>query len=309
MCIETPFASYSTPVKKFNITSNHPVGSQIGSIVTASYQNSLNEMQPPFYVVSLTPEDSITLERYISVDLETGIITLIKSLDSNNHNLTVFKFSVLSINQGTALNVIINVFSQSKTSTSHYNVSKSNKTKNESILDKKCIHLSLNQSMEIQNIGFDCLNLDIKPFSTRCNDNTTEWTGILIPQCNEKLNTVNFVFIDRLTIEKSDTSFNNAEHFINNNLKYPKNVEYNLNDDRFESIHEIDLDVKCKSGNNKFKLNIDFDKNLNELDKMTFMLFDYLNRDQENQIKSAKRILNYLMSHVNGFTNQSSKVF
>lgn len=98
-----------TLVKNFNITSSIAVGALIGTIGIQEDDLSLS-MKPPFYVVPIQPENLAVLNKFIRVDLDTGNIYINSKLDSNE--MSILKFSALSINEGTDLTVVISVIDE-----------------------------------------------------------------------------------------------------------------------------------------------------------------------------------------------------
>lgn len=304
----------NSPYRQFNITINHPVGSYIGSIVS---NDNLSSMQAPFYIVPIIPEDSNLLEKYVSIDLETGKITL----NSELKNITLIKFSVLSINEGTALTIIINVLNQKKTMPESTTTSRITTTITITTTDnpintiKTCVNLSLNGST-IGKSDNDCYSIDTKPLNkitqSKCNlSNDLKqidlgWTGILVPTCDNDNYGISLIYIDRSTIENYDMENSQSSIFMSNDVKYPDRVDYSLikntNQDLLQ-VKNIVLDVKCSKTLNK-KLKIDVDRN--DIDKSDFLL---LNTNHKYLLSSNPVIIDYLANNFKNFNNQNKSNF
>ena len=85
---------------ELRVDAGKPNGTWIGSIKS-------NLMQPPFYIVPILPDDVTLFNKLLHVDLDTGAIHINTILASGGKH--VYKFSALSINQGTDTLVEINV--------------------------------------------------------------------------------------------------------------------------------------------------------------------------------------------------------
>ncbi len=292
----------NSPYRQFNITMNHPVGSYIGSIVS---NDNLSSMQAPFYIVPIIPEDSSLLEKYVTIDLETGKITL----NSELKNVSSIKFSVLSINEGTALTIIINVLNQNKVI---YDQTTTIKPIN---IIKTCVNLSLNGST-VGKSENDCYSIDTKPLNritqSKCNLSNDlkqidlEWTGILVPTCDNDNYGISLIYIDRSTIENFDIENVQSSIFMSNDLKYPDSIDYSLskieNEDLFQ-VKNIDLDIKCSKTLKKvLKLNV----NQNEKEKSDFLL---LNTNHRYLLNSNPIITDYLANNFKNFNNQNKSNF
>ncbi|CAF0708844.1 unnamed protein product [Brachionus calyciflorus] len=143
----------NTPIKFYNITTG--ITGEIGTL-----QNDDEFiMKPPFYVVPIQPDDIDSFNKLIRVDLDTGGIYLLKS------DLTdQIKFSALSINQGSAMTVILNPLILPKITHCFnlYNNLKSDRTVSDVDkcveIDSKIFQNSTCESKQEIELGIKCLN-------------------------------------------------------------------------------------------------------------------------------------------------------
>jgi hypothetical protein len=101
----------STSTITFNLSDDLPIGTVIGTLDGAakSVQNadSSFNFKSPFYIVPVIPEDINKFKQVISIDIDTGVMKLNSRLNYNRQN--IYKFSVLSISEGSALIIILNI--------------------------------------------------------------------------------------------------------------------------------------------------------------------------------------------------------
>ena len=69
-----------------------------------------DNMQPPFYIVPIEPEDTNTFNKNIFINVENGNIYTNAILNPANYE--TFKFSALSINEGLAITITITVINE-----------------------------------------------------------------------------------------------------------------------------------------------------------------------------------------------------
>lgn len=87
----------SSPSRQFNLTDG-----TVGRIGSLQSEDQVMAMRPPFYIVPIQPESADEFAKIVRIDLENGDIYVNQPLEEP------VTFSALSINQGSAMTVVIN---------------------------------------------------------------------------------------------------------------------------------------------------------------------------------------------------------
>lgn len=249
-----------SPVKQFNLTTSTKSGTLLGSI---QIDEELVQMKPPFYIVPIQPEDQDIFNKYIRVDLENGNIYLNSKIDRLEFSL--FKFSALSINQGSALSLLINIIDDLGVFTQ--TTSKKNRILSE----------------EIQN----CLDIDL---------NTQEYTN----QTKLDLDLVDRI-VEPVVYSCFQLSPEFSLNFTLNSEFIPKNIQKNFKISRFISL---DCNSEFKLLNNQFNKNLFdfFNINLNSLEEYSdFTLADQVIIEFKCKSNKIKNIFNFKLKNFDSF--------
>ena len=267
LCLIARLNANDSAMKVFNITSNSSAGTLIGTISSLNSDES-NSMSPPFYIVPIIPEDQSLFNKHISIDLDTGKIYANTKLDPAKQS--AFKFSALSISDGQAIVILINVIkindkvehittSSTTTLTTSTTISTTIKLKS-----NKCKTLEPYSKNKLVNLGegyeeddelnedslneYKCLIIDAKlPFSSLSTSAeglslNESWTGAIVFSCNQD-EQANLIYITRGMIEaklKLGLNLNDVEK-IEISPNESKTRAFNLSS--FDSSDEPEVDV------------------------------------------------------------------
>ncbi|RNA42024.1 hypothetical protein BpHYR1_018104 [Brachionus plicatilis] len=94
----------SSPVKQLNMSEG-----ATGRVGSLNSDDQVLVMRPPYYIVPIEPEDAQQFARKVRIDLENGDIYINQPLEEP------VTFSALSINQGSAITIILNPALAAKT--------------------------------------------------------------------------------------------------------------------------------------------------------------------------------------------------
>lgn len=297
LCLIARLNANDSAMKIFNITSNSSAGTLIGTISSLNSDES-NNMSPPFYIVPIIPEDQSLFNKHISIDLDTGKIYTNAKLDPAKQS--AFKFSALSISDGQAIVILINVIkindkvepkTTSSTTTLATSTTITTKTK---LKSNKCTTLEPYSKNKLVNLSesyeendelnedssnqYKCLIIDAKlPFSSLSTEVLSlneSWTGAIVFSCSQD-EQANLIYITRGMIEaklKLGLNLNDVEK-IEISPNESKTRAFNLSS--FDSSQnrvylrskQLSLSLKCKNESEpkrfKLKLNENYDKELN----------------------------------------------
>jgi len=324
-----------TPTKVINISPDTAPNSLIGSIADNQAES---QMKPPFYIVPIIPEDVDLFDSYVRVDLENGnIYTKAKFTQVEK-----CKFSVLSINEGLALNILINVIDPSKsttlissTTTEPISTATTTKTSTETQTktttsttngiqnESKCLQESSIKMLQAKTkeakFIYNCFSIEPRnPVKCSFDDNDSDlnWSGIVQFDCSSSKTKLNFLsrfdLIDENTIGFENILLDelNIESIkLLNKQEVSKNESIEggeQNDSQQKKIHtrfsELQIELKCKSDQNIYLFDL-FIANSNE---SSFLLVNYeLNKLYTSSLLQKQK--HYILTHSTEKRNCSTK--
>jgi len=148
---------------QFNLETNKPIGTLIGSI--------RDKIQPPYYIVPIMPDNQDLFNKYLSIDLDTGLINS-NSILNTDTNIEQLKFSVLSINEGIANLIIINIVNKEQTTTT---TSTTTTTTSTTTAKKECFNLNSNLTKFKFNDKSDCFEIN-----NERSERVSNWYSIIL---------------------------------------------------------------------------------------------------------------------------------
>ena len=210
-------------VKMFVVKAAAGVGAYIGTIAGSggSGDNDNESIKPPFYVVPIVPDDLAAFSADIAIDLETGDMRVNSPLLRH----ALYKCSVLSINEGSAITLIIHVVTTTTTTTTTATATTTTTTTTTS---NDCLQMQLFEKQKQKQkkptaatSSYTCFNVNTRPsriqntdtddvacsMSTdndrQLTDVKAHWTGMLTPKCSNSLKgkPMRFGYVDRRTVE------------------------------------------------------------------------------------------------------------
>ena len=122
----------------------------------------------------------------------------------NSDKIRQYKFSALSINEGLATLVIINVMSRDEsvknTTAAAMTTTKENSDKKRKKTDQtaKCLDLNSNSIVKIDSVN-NCFQINPEPIadqSEACQANQFNWLGVLLIKCNQESN-ADLIYLNR----------------------------------------------------------------------------------------------------------------
>lgn len=231
---------------QFNLETNKPIGTLIGSI--------RDKIQPPYYIVPIIPDNQDLFNKYVSIDLDTGLINS-NSILNTDTNIKQLKFSVLSINEGIANLIIINIVNNEQTTTSTSTTTKTTTT----TAKKECFNLNSNTLTQFKfNDKSDCFEINNEP-----SERVSNWYSIILIECHS------LFYLNRNSIQ----AFNNST--IMQDSIAEKIANFNLRTDAQEKKSWIE--IECTKNNLKHVFNL----NLNDSNLKLVTIDQYIHNNKK----------------------------
>jgi len=230
------------PPIQLSIESNQPSGTLIGSI--KSYSSV--QMQPPYYIVPIVPDNQELFNKDISIDSDTGDI--VSNAVLNSDRIKQYKFSALSINEGLANLVIINVNSRLEP-TKNKQIKENSEVKR--LKATKCLDLNPNSIVKIESDD-NCFQIKTEPvldlaITETCSP-ALNWIGLFIIKCNQESD-ANLIYLNRYLIEGFQLVNSNDSTFANSEIN-----EFRMKTNNDETSAAVEFE--CSTEIPGYKLNL-----------------------------------------------------
>lgn len=226
----------SSPVKQFNLTDG-----ATGRIGSLTIDDQIVAMRPPFYIVPIEPDNADQFTKKVKIDLDNGDIYVNEPLEEP------VKFSALSINQGSAMTIILNPVL--KEPVECFNLIDGNKSDIKALKDSdKCLEIDSrifsNNSCDSK-IGVQCLD---EPVLRLNQDSTTQRQDIILLNIGDYMLKVSCLSTDwfiNLKLKQINVSLVEEQgNLVFNSNECEKKIEKNSTITNLIRINKFSLNLK-----------------------------------------------------------------